>query len=257
MAIMTFDEFITYQFKNKSRMGYKVGRTNDAYPSPSVIDSLDAEMDKLKTLNRYSYYDEIDFSKPFSDVKSYIRKNHSNIFINFFDFPKVIVNPKVYDWYLKVRAEEEAITFKRFLEILTDEDEPMHYEYIAGLNEVAGIPTKSVGGGPTSSDFYEYIDQQLEKGVSIEDLDVLDLVTPTVHILARIGFKISILEQDAYSGLYWSENKTNVSWTDNHNWSLYHTQWWFPPNIFVLNVDEVKTYSFINWLAANPLEVKQ
>ena len=71
--------------------------------------------------------------------------------------------------------------------------------------------------------------------------------------MERYNFKV--VEQKWQK--YWDDNEINDSWTDNYHWSLYHNSWWFPPNLFVLNVDETKKYSFINWLTENPMEVKE
>lgn len=258
MAVMTFGSFILSQFQNMSKMEYE-----DA--SSRLVGSVEQKetesmMEKATSRGRI-YYHNLNWRAGFSveDIPLYIKQIYPNIFINFFDFPKVIVNPKVYDWFMNKGILYDEMSFARFLEILTDEEEGQHYEFIKALNEQAGVPTKSVGGGETSSIFYELIESELERGVPLEEIDVLNFVgnvgysnLPTK--LSTIAFKMSGLEG---STRYWQDNELNSSWTDAHHWSFYHNDWWFPPNLFVLNVDEDKKYQFINWVKKKPFEVKE
>ncbi len=256
---MTFGEFIITQFKNKSKMDYKIDIPRlDSVDNSKLEKMIRVERSKPRKnrRNQIFYYDELDFSKPISDtdIISHIKENYQSIFINIFDFPKVIVNPKVYDFYMTYVYYKGEISFARFLEILTDDGEPRNLEYMRLLGEKAGVPTKVVGGGETSSDFYALIDKQLEKGVPVEELDVLSYVKDVgyegISSMTRICFKLSTRDPYEWAGT------EEVEWEDT-SWSLHHNSWWFPPNIFVLNVDETKNYPFINWLRTNPLEVKE
>tara|TARA_B100000287_G_scaffold290394_1_gene273731 strand:- start:33 stop:791 length:759 start_codon:yes stop_codon:yes gene_type:complete len=252
MAVMTFGSFISSQFEKGSKMEYK-----DA--SSRLVGSVEQKqtesmMNKARIKGRI-YYPNLDWRAcqgwALKDIPLYIKQNHPNIFINFFDFPKVIVNPKVYDWFMNKGILYDEMSFAKFLEILTDEGENQHYEFIRALNEQAGVPTKSVGGGETSSTFYELIESELERGVPLEEIDVLNFVGDVGYSnlptqLSTIAFKLTqVLEEP------------NPLWTDAHHWSFYHNDWWFPPNLFVLNVDEGKKYQFINWVKKKPFEVKE
>ena len=261
MAVMTFGSFISSQFEKGSKMEYK-----DA--SSRLVGSVEQKqtesmMNKAISRGGRIYYPNLDWRAcqgwALKDISIYIKQNHSNIFINFFDFPKVIVNPKVYDWFMNKGNLSDEMSFAKFLEILTDEEENQHYEFIKALNEQAGVPTKSVGGGQTSSVFYELIESELERGVPLEEIDVLNFVgnvgyTNLPTKLSTIAFKKT---EVLGSTRYWMDNKPNSSWTDGTEWSFYHNDWWFPPNLFVLNVDEDKKYQFINWVKKKPFEVKE
>jgi hypothetical protein len=254
MAVMTFDSFISSQFQNMSKMEYK-----DA--SSRLVGSVEQKqtetmMNKARSRGRI-YYPNLDWGARgwvFEDIPPHIKQNYPIIYINFFDFPKVIVNPKVYDWFMNKGILYDEMSFARFLEILTDGEEDQHREFIGALNEQAGVPTRSVGGGETSSIFYGNIESELERGVPIEEIDVLNFVgnvgySDLASKLSNIAFKLTDMGQ---TGL-----KPNPLWTDANHWSFFHNDWWFPPNLFVLNVDEGKKYQFINWVKKKPFEVKE
>tara|TARA_Y100000592_G_scaffold101046_1_gene184938 strand:- start:992 stop:1771 length:780 start_codon:yes stop_codon:yes gene_type:complete len=259
MAVMTFGSFISSQFQNMSKMEYK--DASSRLVGSAEQKQTETKMNKARSRGRI-YYPNLVWEAWLPDIKDIpplIKQNYTNIFINFFDFPKVIVNPKVYDWFMTNIKGKSLDSFARFLEILTEEGEDQHNEFIKALNEQAGVPTKSVGGGRTSSVFYGNIEDELERGVPLEDIDVLNFVgnvgysdLPTK--LSNIAFKmVEVLG----SSIYWEANELNSSWTDAHHWSFYHNDWWFPPNLFVLNVDEGKKYQFINWVKKKPFEVKE
>ena len=260
MAVMTFGSFILSQFQKGSKMEYK--DASSRLVGSAWQTQAESIMNKATSRGRL-YYPNLDWRAfqgwALEDIPSFIKQSYPNIFINFFDFPKVIVNPKVYDWFMNKGILYDEMSFARFLEILTDEEEDQHYEFTKALNEQAGVPTKSVGGGETSSIFYGLIESELERGVPLEEIDVLNFVgnvgysnLPTQ--LSTIAFKMT---QVLGSTRYWQDNEPNSSWTDAHHWSFYHNDWWFPPNLFVLNVDEGKKYQFINWVKKKPFEVKE
>lgn len=259
MAVMTFGSFISSQFQNMSKMEYK-----DA--SSRLVGSVEQKQTETmmnKTRNRGRvYYPNLDWGLGWSeinDIPSLIKQNYPNIFINFFDFPKVIVNPKVYDWFMNKGNLYDEMSFARFLEILTDGEEDQHREFIGVLYGQAGVPTKSVGGGETSSVFYGLIESELKRGVPLEEIDVLNFVGDVGYSnlptkLATIAFKLSDMPNVTYTK---GSREIINYWEYNQNWSLYHNDWWFPPNLFVLNVDEGKKYQFINWVKKKPFEVKE
>jgi hypothetical protein len=266
MPVMTFDKFISSQFENKSKMDYKLN-----FSRPDESKEQEVENHSKKQAQRgLAYFNNIDFglsrkgTPPLTtSVESYIASYYPTVYINFFDFPKVIVNPEIYNWYLNKEGVSEEMSFNIFLKIITEGEDNQNDKFIKALNEEAGVPTKSVGGGPISTQFYESIDKQLKKGVSIEEIDVLNLIREVgdmnlLHKLSSIAFKRSRFKEwggDGYTA--WDDMEINDSWTDNHHWSLYHNNWWFPPNLFVLNVDEIVKYKFINWIGKHPLEVKE
>ena len=264
MAVMTFDEFISSQFENKSKMDYKLD-----FSRPDASKEQEVEKHSKKQAQRGRvYFNDLDFEsweETHSDVESYISHYCPSVYINFFDFSRVIVNPQIYNWYLNKGGVYDNISFARFLEIITETEDNQNYKFIKALNEEAGVPTKAVGGGPTSTKFYNYIGVQLENGVPIEEIDVLNFIRGVGDThddltlrLSNIAFKMSRFKGWRGGGFsYWEDNEINDSWTDNFHWSLYHHSWWFPPNLFVLNVDETKKYSFINWVTENPMEVKE
>lgn len=88
------------------------------------------------------------------------------------------------------------MSFNIFLKIITEGEYNQNDKFIKALNKEAGVPTKPVGGGPISTQFYESIDKQLKKGVSIEEIDVLNLIREVgdmnlSHKLSSIAFKRS------------------------------------------------------------------